>query len=86
MLTHFLNPGGMLIVIDIKHGDPDDEDKLFEQKYHHVVPHHHGITEEAVRTAFEGAGLDKFEAKNVTSAKYMGKDIAIFIATGVRKL
>lgn len=87
VLACFLKSGGMLIVVDLRaaHKAPDDNEKVFEEQFRHIVPHHDGITETAIRVAFENAGLGEIELNDVGPAKSRGKDIIFFVATGVKK-
>lgn len=67
MLASFLRPGGSLLVADIKAAG--DNRELFAASHHHIVPHRHGLSEEAVRSAFEGAGLIGFHFRDAFWAK-----------------
>ncbi|KAI0806738.1 S-adenosyl-L-methionine-dependent methyltransferase [Fomes fomentarius] len=67
VLASFLKPGGSLLVADIKAAG--DNRELFAASHHHIVPHTHGLSEEAVRSAFEGAGLIGFHFRDAFWAK-----------------
>ncbi|EIW60962.1 S-adenosyl-L-methionine-dependent methyltransferase [Trametes versicolor FP-101664 SS1] len=84
VLAHFLKPGGSLLVADIK-AAPDGH-ALFKETHHHIVPHKHGLTEEAVRGAFEGAGLVEFELADAFRATMSatGEETQWFVARGVK--
>lgn len=84
VLAHFLKPGGSLLVADIKVA-PDGR-ALFKETHHHIVPHKHGLTEEAVRGAFEGAGLVEFELVDAFRATMSatGEETQWFVARGVK--
>ncbi|KAI9069490.1 S-adenosyl-L-methionine-dependent methyltransferase [Trametes sanguinea] len=85
VLAHFLKPGGSLLVADIK-AAPDGK-VLFPEKYHDMVPHTHGLSEEKMRTAFEGAGLVDFELKDmppINVEAIPGQPTVWFIARGVK--
>ncbi|OSD02115.1 S-adenosyl-L-methionine-dependent methyltransferase [Trametes coccinea BRFM310] len=83
-LTHFLKPGGSLLVADIKAAS--DGKELVPEEYRKMVPHTHGLTEEQMRVAFEGAGLVDFELREMSPIKMgpTGQDIVWFIARGVK--
>ncbi|OJT06246.1 hypothetical protein TRAPUB_2927 [Trametes pubescens] len=85
VLAHFLKPGGSLLVADIK-AAPDGRE-LFKQTHHHIVPHKHGLAEEAVRGAFEGAGLMEFELADAFKATMSatGEETQLFVARGSRE-
>lgn len=85
VLAHFLKPGGMLIVIDFRAGPKptDDKQESLMEQVRHIVPHD-GIAETAIRVAFESAGLDKLEVKDIGPANVMGNDVIFFVATGVK--
>jgi hypothetical protein len=88
VLAHFLKPGGMLIVVDFRAGTepPSDNQKLFEERARDIMAHRDGMSETAMGAAFENAELDKYELKDISHAKLMGKDVILFMATGVKKL
>ncbi|KAI0373156.1 S-adenosyl-L-methionine-dependent methyltransferase [Pilatotrama ljubarskyi] len=83
-LAHFLKPGGSLLVTDIR-AAPDGRE-LFCETHHHIVPHKHGLTEDAIRQAFEGAGLQEFELRDAFTAKMAstGVETQWFLARGVK--
>ncbi|KAI8974257.1 S-adenosyl-L-methionine-dependent methyltransferase [Trametes punicea] len=82
VLVHFLKPGGSLLVTDIK-AAPDGHE-LFKETHHHIVAHTHGLTEESMRRAFEGAGLAQFELKDAFKARMTatGEETQWFVARG----
>ena len=84
VLAHFLKPGGSLLVTDIK-AAPDGR-VLFRDTHHHIVAHTRGLTEEAMRAAFEGTCLVGFAMKDVFTArmKATGEDTLWFVARGVK--
>lgn len=84
VLASFLKPGGSLLVADIKAAD--DHRELFPGSYHHIVAHKHGLDEEVVRTAFEGAGLAEVEIRDGFRAKMRatGEEVQWFIARGIK--
>ncbi|TBU29336.1 S-adenosyl-L-methionine-dependent methyltransferase [Dichomitus squalens] len=86
VLASFLKPGGSLLVADIK--AEEDGRLLFSEGYHHIVPHKHGLSEEEMRNAFEGAGLAKFETRETFKAKMRstGQDMQWFVARGVKQV
>ena len=73
-----------MLVADIRAAE--DGRELFAATHHHLVPHTHGLTEEAVRRAFEGAGLvdidfrDSFKAKS----KATSEEVQWFVVRGVK--
>ena len=86
LLASFLKPGGALLVADIKAAD--DGRQLFPESHHGLVPHRHGITEERLRAAFEGAGLGAFELHDAATHKLPhdphGEEVTWFVARGVK--
>ncbi|KAI0628798.1 S-adenosyl-L-methionine-dependent methyltransferase [Trametes polyzona] len=84
ILATFLKPGGSLLVADIR-AAPDGRE-LFKPSHHHIVPHKHGLSEDAVRAAFEGAGLEDFEMRDAFRAKMSatGQETQWFVARGVK--
>ncbi|KAF8496734.1 S-adenosyl-L-methionine-dependent methyltransferase [Russula emetica] len=99
-IVEYLKPSGILAVADIAarvHAAADgdgDGDKVNESEseapsiipaeYEHLVSHTRGFTEEYMRTLFEGAGLVNFTFDQFTSAKWHGRDIDFFLATGTK--
>jgi hypothetical protein len=57
---------------------------IIPAEYEHLVSHTHGFTEEYMRALFEGAGLLNFTFEQFTSAKWHGRDIDFFLATGTK--
>ncbi len=83
VLASFLKPGGSLLVADIK--SSEDGRELFPATHHHLVPHKHGLSEDAVRGAFKGAGLVGFDMRDVFQAKMRptGEEVQWFVVRGV---
>ncbi|KAI0333132.1 S-adenosyl-L-methionine-dependent methyltransferase [Cubamyces sp. BRFM 1775] len=83
-LAFFLKPGGSILVADLK-AAPDGKE-LVPSTHHHLVPHKHGFTEEAMRTAFESAGLVEFEMTEMGTYKFneATPESTWFIARGVK--
>ncbi|KAI0738026.1 S-adenosyl-L-methionine-dependent methyltransferase [Daedaleopsis nitida] len=84
VLASFLKPGGSLIVSDIRAAE--DHHELFAPTHHHIVPHKHGLCEDAVRGAFESAGLVNFEMQDAFKAKLKGtkEEVQWFVVRGVK--
>jgi hypothetical protein len=57
---------------------------IIPAEYEHLVSHTRGFTEEYMRALFEGAGLVNFTFEQFTSAKWHGRDIDFFLATGTK--
>ncbi|KAI0355113.1 S-adenosyl-L-methionine-dependent methyltransferase [Trametes cingulata] len=83
VLASFLKPGGSLLVTDLMQAP--DKAELVPLKYHDMVPHKHGLSEEDMRAAFEGAGLTGFEMgeAHTTETRQWGK-MRWFLARGVK--
>ncbi|KAI0781452.1 S-adenosyl-L-methionine-dependent methyltransferase [Trametes elegans] len=83
LLASFLKPGGTLLVVDLA-ATPDGQE-LVPATHHHLVPHTHGLTEDQMRAAFEGAGLTGFEMReaHTTMTKVFG-NTKWFLARGVK--
>lgn len=66
----------------------EDGHELFPSTHHHLVPHKHGLTEKAIRTAFESAGLQKFECLDGFKAKFRlsGEEVQWFLVRGVKPM
>lgn len=79
ILAHFLAPGGMLLVVDFA----AEKDLLRDVDHSHGVSHEDGMSEEVIRTAFEGAGLGEFKMRNVEKTT-MHKEVTIFLASGLK--
>ena len=61
----------------------DDGRQLFPESHHGLVPHRHGITEERLRSAFEGAGLGMFELHDAATHKLphdLHREVMWFVA------
>jgi hypothetical protein len=98
-IVEYLKPSGMLAVADIAarvhvhaadgEGDGVNESEseappIIPAEYEHLVSHTRGFTEEYIRALFEGAGLVNFTFELFTSAKWHGRDIDFFLATGTK--
>jgi hypothetical protein len=94
-IVEYLKPSGTLAVADIAarvhavDGDGVKESEseappIIPAEYEHLVSHTRGFTEEYMRTLFEGAGLVNFTFDQFTSAKWHGRDIDFFLATGTK--
>jgi 2-polyprenyl-3-methyl-5-hydroxy-6-metoxy-1,4-benzoquinol methylase len=97
-IVGFLKPGGVLAVADIaarvQHAADSDRvgdgvsvseaPPIIPAEYEHLVSHTHGFTEEYMRALFEGAGLVNFTFDQFTAAKWHGRDIDFFLATGTK--
>ncbi|KAJ7890468.1 S-adenosyl-L-methionine-dependent methyltransferase [Mycena olivaceomarginata] len=74
-LCFFLKPGGCLLVADfMKSAEPMPED----------VPNNEGFTEEDIRGAFVGAGLEEVSINPFTKARFHGQLVKIFLAKGTK--
>ncbi|KAF7356547.1 Methyltransf-11 domain-containing protein [Mycena venus] len=74
-LCFFLKPGGCLLVADfMKSAEPVPEH----------VPNNGGFTEEDIRGAFEGAGLEGVSIDQFTKAKFHGQIVKLFLAKGTK--
>ncbi|KAI0806745.1 hypothetical protein C8Q74DRAFT_1187653, partial [Fomes fomentarius] len=87
VLAYYLKPGGSLLVADNK--AEDDQRQLVPESYHCLVPQKHGISEQTLRTTFEGAGLGQFAMKVAGKEKthFPGQDemeITWLIARGIK--
>ena len=98
-IVEYLKPGGTLAVADIaarvQHAadgvdvgvnvneSESEAPRIIPAEYEHLVSHSHGFTE-YMRALFEGAGLVSFTFDQFTSAKWHGRDIDFFLATGTK--
>ena len=92
-IVEYLKPSGVLAVADIAarvhaadgdaSGDGDGA-PIIPAEYEHLVSHTRGFTEEYMRALFEGAGLVNFTFEQFTSAKWHGRDVDFFLATGTK--
>jgi 2-polyprenyl-3-methyl-5-hydroxy-6-metoxy-1,4-benzoquinol methylase len=57
---------------------------IIPAEYEHLVSHTRGFTKEYMRALFEGAGLVNFTFEQFTSAKWHGRDVDFFLATGTK--
>ena len=65
-------------------GSGSEAPAIIPAEYEHLVSHTRGFTEEYMRALFEGAGLVNFTFDQFTSAKWHGRDIDFFLATGTK--
>ncbi|KAF9533650.1 hexaprenyldihydroxybenzoate methyltransferase [Crepidotus variabilis] len=87
ILTFFLKPGGVLLVLDIL--DPEDINEgtsgtsgsLFPAEFHHIVSHKKGFKTEDIRKIFEGAGLTCSIDTSIHTELH-GQDVVLFVARG----
>jgi hypothetical protein len=89
ILSSFLKPGGALIVCDFRrpsdydpHNPPEGAEDL--SKFKEMLPHVHGVTEEDMRAAFEGAGLVDIKIEHVSDAKAHGHASVIYVTRGFK--
>jgi len=86
ILAFFLKPGGVLLVVDVTpkkpEGDASTDDALFPERSHDIVAHKHGLTENDMKTAFDGAGLGSFTFEPLSTVKLHEKEATLFIAKG----
>lgn len=87
-LAFFLKPGGVLFVVDVtpkeSEGSSEPDNNLFPEKFHHVVAHQHGLSESAMKTAFDGAGLISFSFEPISTVHVHEREAVLFIAKGVK--
>lgn len=93
-IVEYLKPSGVLAVADIAargHADAVEVNEsggevppIIPAEYGHLVSHTRGFTKEYMRALFEGAGLVNFTFEQFTSAKWHGRDIDFFLATGTK--
>lgn len=69
----------MLLVTDFG----GEKDSLRDEEYKHIVAHQDGISEEVLKTAFEGAGLVMFQIKDVEKVT-VKKEVMVVLASGVK--
>ena len=81
ILATYLKPGGSLLVTDLMKGDSEN---LFSHNVQHIVPHKGGFTEDDIRNAFCGAGLNNFSFTEIAEAKskHTGQPVTVFLARG----
>lgn len=90
VLASFLRPGGSLLVSDMR--AEEDARDIIPASHHAMVSHKHGIEEAQLRAAFEGAGLQEFEARDAgrekmqlpKGAETTNMEATWFIARGVK--
>jgi 2-polyprenyl-3-methyl-5-hydroxy-6-metoxy-1,4-benzoquinol methylase len=84
ILSFFLKPGGVLLVVDITpKGDGPSEKLLFPENLN-FVPHKHGLSEKVIKDAFDGAGLVSFSFDRLSNITIHEADATLFIATGTK--
>lgn len=88
-LAFFLKPGGVLFVVDItprktKEGDTVEQKALFPEQYRHIVAHDHGLSEEAIKTVFDAAGLTSFTFDPIGDIEAHEQPATLFVAKGVK--
>ncbi|KDR81973.1 hypothetical protein GALMADRAFT_240367 [Galerina marginata CBS 339.88] len=86
-LAFFLKPGGILFVVDVtpkeaSGSSSSSSSSLFPEQYQHVVAHQHGISQEAIKAAFDGAGLNSFTFEPFSTVTIHDKEGTIFVAKG----
>jgi hypothetical protein len=81
-LTHFLKPGGMLLVVDQMPWT--NEGKAPYEKYRHIFAHPNEFEEVTTRELFQGAGLKQFEYGKVTQFEWEGMTQHLFLTRGVK--
>ena len=81
MLTYFLKPNGVLLVVDFT--KVESEEALPTDDSHDIsVAHKVGLTAEVMRDAFVEAGLVKFSFEVFSRVKMLGNESTLFIARG----
>ncbi|KAF7294563.1 Methyltransf-11 domain-containing protein [Mycena indigotica] len=73
VLAFFLKPGGYLLVVDFTTSDkviPED------------VPNRFGFSKDQICAAFEGAGLIEVDFEQLSSARFHGQTVDLFLARG----
>jgi 2-polyprenyl-3-methyl-5-hydroxy-6-metoxy-1,4-benzoquinol methylase len=92
-IVEYLKPSGILAVADIAAGvhaadgvevNESEAPPIIPAEYEHLVSHSRGFTKEYMRALFEGAGLVNFTFEQFTSAKWHGRDVDFFLATGTK--
>ena len=71
-------------VVEVNESGGEVPQPIIPAEYEHLVSHTHGFTKEYMRALFEGAGLVNFTFEQFTSAKWHGRDIDFFLATGTK--
>jgi len=69
---------------EVNESESETPPPIIPAEYQHIVSHTHGFTEEFMRALFEGAGLVDFTFEQFTSAKWHGRDVDFFLATGTK--
>lgn len=67
-----------------KEGDAGEQKSLFPEQYHHVVPHNHGLSEETIKSVFDGAGLTSFAFEPIGDIEAHEQPATLFVAKGVK--
>ncbi|KAF4615510.1 hypothetical protein D9613_003350 [Agrocybe pediades] len=84
MLTSFLKPNGVLLVVDVT--KVNSEKALPSDHTHdHFVPHKAGLTSESMEEAFTKAGLTGFNFELFSKVRMLGNESFLFIASGKKE-
>ena len=80
ILATYLKPGGSLLVTDVMKGDSEN---ICSHSIHDIVPHKGGFTEDDIRVAFCGAGLNNFGfAEIAKKTSILNEPLTVFLARG----
>ncbi|KAF9557732.1 S-adenosyl-L-methionine-dependent methyltransferase [Agrocybe pediades] len=80
LLAFFLKPGGVLLITDML--KQEEKAVIPGKAFDHIVPHRHGLSEEGLKDAFEGAGLTTFALDHFSRVKIMDMESILFVASG----
>ncbi|KAK7036009.1 Methyltransf-25 domain-containing protein [Favolaschia claudopus] len=80
LLAFFLKPGGTLIVVDF----PNMNAMTIPEEFSHSIAHRGGISESAIKEAYEAAGLGEFELVLFKGPKSTMHPEDIFLAKGAK--
>ncbi|KAJ7221543.1 S-adenosyl-L-methionine-dependent methyltransferase [Mycena pura] len=80
LLAFFLKPGGVLLVVDL----PTMDITALPPGAAGMIPHKGGVSEDAIKAAFSGAGLQDFELVLFKGPKTPMHTEDIFLAKGVK--
>ncbi|KDR81974.1 hypothetical protein GALMADRAFT_276610 [Galerina marginata CBS 339.88] len=88
-LAFFLKSGGFLFVVDIAPKETSSSSgtsgiTLFPEQYQHVVAHRDGLTQEALKGAFDDAGLVSFTFEPFSTVTVHEKEGILFVAKGTK--